>query len=397
MIKVAVIFNRLGPYHHARLTAAGTRCQLAAIEVLAMDSTYAWDAVPGSGSFTRLTLFQDTGGEVKSSEEHYRRIKSVLAELRPDVVFVPGWSDRSALAAIYHCRQNSIPVVIMSDSQEHDEPRTWMKESIKKRIVGLCQAGLVAGSTHADYLARLGMPRTRICTGYDVVDNQYFHTRSQVVRRDCAVLRKMHHLPERFFLASNRFVEKKNLPRLIQAFARYLQHSTSNGWKLVILGDGELRPILEGLQAEYGVTGKVLLPGFKQYPELPVYYGLASAFIHSSTTEQWGLVVNEAMASGLPVLVSNRCGCAPDLVQEGVNGYTFDPYDVDAMTGLMARIASVEVDRVAMGAASQEIISRWTPETFADNLLRSAEAALAAPEGRTGTLDNLLLKGLMNR
>jgi 1,2-diacylglycerol 3-alpha-glucosyltransferase len=56
--------------------------------------------------------------------------------------------------------------------------------------------------------------------------------------------------------------------------------------------------------------------------------GLASAFIQASTTEQWGLVVNEAMASGLPVLVSERCGCAPDLVKNGVNGYTFDPYDI---------------------------------------------------------------------
>ena len=81
------------------------------------------------------------------------------------------------------------------------------------------------------------------------------------------------------------------------------------------------------------------MPGFKQYDELPIYYGLAGAFIHASTTEQWGLVVNEAMAAGLPVIVSERCGCAPDLVENGRNGFTFDPYDVDALTHLMLKMA----------------------------------------------------------
>ena len=66
-----------------------------------------------------------------------------------------------------------------------------------------------------------------------------------------------------------------------------------------------------------GLDNDVIFPGFIQYDELPAYYGLAKAFIHASTVEQWGLVVNEALAAGLPVLVSERCGCAPDLVREG--------------------------------------------------------------------------------
>ena len=100
------------------------------------------------------------------------------------------------------------------------------------------------------------------------------------------------------------------------------------------------------------LAGDVILAGFKQYDELPAYYGLASAFVHASTTEQWGLVVNEAMASGLPVLVSDRCGCAPDLVEDGVNGFTFDPYDVEALAGLMQRVAAMTDERrQAMGAS----------------------------------------------
>lgn len=139
------------------------------------------------------------------------------------------------------------------------------------------------------------------------------------------------------------------------------------------------------------------MPGFKQYSELPAYYGLASVFILPSIKDTWGLVVNEAMAAGLPVLVSNRCGCAPDLVEEGCNGYTFDPYNVDALAGLMRKISADDCDRAAMGQASRDIIARWTPQTFAENLCKAAEAALNAPRPQANLLDKALLWALMRR
>ena len=86
------------------------------------------------------------------------------------------------------------------------------------------------------------------------------------------------------------------------------------------------------------------MPGFKQYHDLPAYYGLAGAFVHTSTVEQWGLVVNEAMAAGLPVLVSRNCGCAADLVQDGVNGFAFDPLDGDRMAALLTKVAGLSAD-----------------------------------------------------
>jgi glycosyltransferase involved in cell wall biosynthesis len=88
---------------------------------------------------------------------------------------------------------------------------------------------------------------------------------------------------------------------------------------------------------QLGLEAHVLFPGPKGYAELPYYYGLAEAFIHASTTEQWGLVVNEAMAAGLPVLVSERCGCAPDLVVPGFNGLLFSPEDVKGAAKVMVK------------------------------------------------------------
>ena len=166
---------------------------------------------------------------------------------------------------------------------------------------------------------------------------------------------------------------------------------------MVLLGDGVLRPQLQAQIDHLGLKHYVHLPGFKQYDELPNYYGLANCFIHASTTEQWGLVVNEAMASGLPVLVSSRCGCAPDLVKEGHNGFTFDPYDINQLAGLMLKISSGQWDLVAMGQASQDIIADWSPQTFADNLSKAVEVALSSPLRKINFLDQTLFWALSRR
>lgn len=135
----------------------------------------------------------------------------------------------------------------------------------------------------------------------------------------------------------------------------------------------------------------VLLPGFKQYSELPAYYAYAGAFIHASTTEQWGLVVNEAMASGLPVLVSDHCGCAIDLVQEGKNGFTFDPYNVEQLAQLMLRISDFKFPVSEFGDASTRIIANWGPARFAQGLGQAVETALAAPLPNSTAISKWLL------
>jgi glycosyltransferase involved in cell wall biosynthesis len=131
---------------------------------------------------------------------------------------------------------------------------------------------------------------------------------------------------------------------------------------------------------------------------LPVFYGLADAFVHVSTTEQWGLVVNEAMASGLPVMVSNRCGCVYDLIREEYNGFAFDPYDVEQLARLMLRVAEMEdEERSRMGDASRRIIADWGPDRFARGLKEAIECAMRVGPIRAGLLNRLLLRVLSLR
>ena len=184
-----------------------------------------------------------------------------------------------------------------------------------------------------------------------------------------------------------------------------------------MLGDGELKAQLLahcqklGLHAiesapwEVSSSSKiqnpkskiVYFPGFRQIGELPRFYAHAGAFVHASTTEQWGLVVNEAMACGLPVIVSNRVGCAQDLVQEGVNGFTFDPYNVEPLAGLMRKVSATDFPLSAFGDASRTIIADWGPERFASGLKQAVDCALKVGPKRASLLQRLILRALLWR
>jgi len=186
-----------------------------------------------------------------------------------------------------------------------------------------------------------------------------------VAKQREAELRKELGLPEHYFVCTARLSPEKNIARLLQAFALYRKNGGK--WDLVLVGSGPQEQTLRAMAVRLA-PGAIHFAGWQQYPDLPRYYGLASAAVLPSLSEPWGLVVNEAMAAGLPVLVSNRCGCVPELCHNGINGYQFDPKDVKWLAYLMCRTSSGEVDLERMGQASQRIIANFTPETWADAL-----------------------------
>lgn len=271
---------------------------------------------------------------------------------------------------------HGVPCVLMSESNQHDHSRNWLKEQLKARFVAQCSAGLAGGTESRRYLVELGMAPESIFDGYDVVDNEHFRAGAEAARRDRLRCRAQLAVPEEYFFACARFEPKKNFHRLIEAFALYASAAGPSAWKLVIAGDGPSRPELEALARSLHVEDGVIFAGLKTYQELPVIYGLAKAFIHASTTEQWGLVVNEAMAAGLAVLVSKRCGCAPDLVKDGVNGFTFDPRDAGEIAEKMLTVHRDASLPERMGRRSAEMIAEWGPERFGRGLMHAAEFAL---------------------
>ena len=398
--RIAVVFHHIGPYHHARLNAAADRLSVTGIEWSAKGYD-AWGAAEAPARYHKISLFPDATRHYPAGAQLRQALCSMLEQATADVVAVNGWNNFGSLAAAKCCVERRIPMVVMSESARQDEARSWWKEMIKRRIVNLYSAALVGGQRHVEYLVELGMPRDRIFTGYDVVDGDYFRQKAEEIRSQTSEVRKKYHLPENYFLASARFIEKKNLPRLIRSYAEYRQQSEIRGqtsavggedapWDLVLLGDGPLREALNTQLSTLNLHDCVHLPGFKQYDELPVYYALANAFVHPSTTEQWGLVVNEAIASGLPVIVSKRCGCAPELVQG--NGFTFDPMNEHELSSLLFKMATLSDDeRKRLGDASYEIAAKFSPERFGEGLERAARVAMELTPKRFGVIDRALL------
>jgi glycosyltransferase involved in cell wall biosynthesis len=394
--RVAVIFHRLGPYHVARLRAAAHSCEVIAIEQSAETAEYRWRKVATPESVARITLSANDWGHRRDAES-IDQITKALNSITPlRAVAIPGWSNLTALAALRWCIEQNMPCIVMTESGASDKSRSRSSEWIKTQILTLCSAALAGGSRHRDYLLELGLDQDRILLGYDAVDNDYFRQKAEEVRGQRSEVRKDYGLPGNYFLASARFLPTKNLVTLLRAYADYVRHSSALGWDLVLLGDGPLRSQLVAECESLRIIGKVHLPGFVQYEELPIYYALAGAFVHASISEPWGLVVNEAMASGLPLIVSRKCGCVPELLEEGRNGFLFSPENADELAALLLRMAAFsDAERELMGRRSSRIVDSWSVERFANGLRDAVTAAECAPRKSNLAMAKFLLSGLI--
>jgi glycosyltransferase involved in cell wall biosynthesis len=387
-MRIAAIFTNFGPYHLARLRALAARWdgELIAYEVAGAERLYPWLVERRGEPFNWVTLFPGRDLEDLSGAECAEGMRHALERDRPGAVLVAGYARPESMAALGWARRRGRAAVLMSESQRLDHPRTWWKEAIKGRRVRRFSAALVGGPRHRDYLVDLGMDPDRIALGYNAVDNAYYAAKAEAARRSPEGRRG---LPERpYFLAVNRFVPEKNLATLIRGFARFRAEATEeHAWDLVLCGGGPGAEAIEEEGRRSGFDPAIHRPGFLQADELSRWYAFASAFVHPSLLEPWGLVVNEAAACGLPLLVSERAGCVETLVPDppGTTGLRIDPRDEPGLARALAWLASQSApEREAMGRRAREVVAAWGPERFADGAVEAIGLARAARRGRRG-------------
>lgn len=379
-MKICVLFFNIGGYHVARLEAARRACEsrhwtLSAIQVAGSTSEHPWGNFQ-LGDYIHTLLDRYEGNDFSLGD--CRPLIEMLDSLNPDVVVIPGWGFDFSRSALAWARRNKRRTILMSESKEDDAPRAWWKEFIKShRYVKRFDAALVGGAKHRDYLQRLGMDESRIFGGYDTVDNHYFvdevdRLRSKTLPADvpkCVRGRK-------YFLTANRFIPRKNLITLVNAFGHLTKQGGMPGeWDLVLLGDGPQKADLQRIVKQRHLENRIHFPGFRSYREICNWYAFADVFIHPASSEQWGLVVNEAMAAGLPILISKACGCFPDLLQEGLNGFSFAPDNFEELAAQMRRLAGDRDLCSRMGVASREHIQEnYSPRHFGEGLVAAADA-----------------------
>lgn len=387
-MKVALVFSQYGPYHHAR--AAALREDLGekhfmAVQIAAQSKTYAW-TVQAQHHQSPITLCdgaEEDAGFLKvffAAWRFWRREKIAAA-------FLPSYFPAGSLALLLSAKLAGVKCIMMNESHAGTERASGIKKRVKRFLVSLFDAALVGGQPQKRHFEVLGVPADKIFTGYDAIDNNYFAMSASVALADREENELRLGLPPRYFLSLGRFVTKKNLPTLIRAYREFCTRSREEV-ALVLVGSGAeesaLRELVTDLdltlhdqasgepaKSRQPVSSAVYFMGFRQLEENPIFYALAEAFILPSVEEEWGLVVNEAMACGLPVVVSKTVGCAEDLVEHGSNGWLFAPGEVSALADHLVNLAENPATRKAMGIASKVRIAQWDCPNFATNASRA--------------------------
>lgn len=365
MSGIAFVLYEGGPLHYARLAALAGLVDLHLVQVVRASAHYDWGRRVVADCFPVHVLFDTPPGEAKEE----RGVIEALRRIDPHTVFVLGYGRRFSRAAFDYALRHGKRAVLMSDSTDRESRFGRLGRSVKAAIVPGFDSAFVAGHPQARHIERMGMPSAHISMGYDVVDNDAI-ARAVVVAR--SGVGDGGPLP---FLCVARLIDEKNLSVLIDAFAAFTEQTPKSKRVLQIAGYGPNRAALQEQIDRLGLSDRVRLLGKVDYAEMPKLYAGALALILPSRSETWGLVVNEAMAAGLPVLVSTACGCTEDLVEHGCNGYVFDHDDEAVIVDALRRLDSTPGLAEAMGCRSLKIIADWNLDRFVAGALTAAATA----------------------
>ncbi|RDU99593.1 glycosyltransferase family 4 protein [Trinickia dinghuensis] len=320
-----------------------------------------------------VTVFKDAVDGRKHWMLVCSRLGAIVRATRPDFVITLGYhTSYSIYLCILRTLLRRFRLVYMSDSKADDGRRHRIKEALKRIFVSRFDGALVAGEKHRRYAKSLGIPMQRSRVGFDVIDVAFFRDAAKRARAHAEYSRYRFALPPRYVLCVSRFVERKNVPLVIEAYARAGLADT--GVSLMLIGAGPLEHAIREKIDALGLDGRVLIFTEIVNADMPVFYALSDFVVLASAFDQWGLCVNEAMASGRPAIVSDTCGCANELVLDGINGYVVRPGDVDQLARSMRRLNDDDALRTRFAANAESTISGWTPQLFAENVLALATA-----------------------
>ncbi|CAN5398423.1 glycosyltransferase family 4 protein [soil metagenome] len=339
----------MGDYHRARWKALSNLHEsgkVYAADLGTADHLYQWNNTPEG--YVNYISFSN---KPVRKWDTFNRIQNFIKTVKSyniKVVCIPGYGRIEYLIFLILSKRLGLHVILFAES--------WYGSNIifnnlKSAFLNIfCDKYLVSGiRAYNHFNKNLNIPNQRIKTCYSVIDNDHF----------CSKDNQYYKMP--VLLCVARFSKEKNLKMLIKAFDK---SELSKSFLLKLIGGGSQQPELEALAVGINVE----LKNWMAYEKLPEVYQTASLFILPSTFEPWGLVVNEAMAAGLPVIVSNQCGCAPDLV-DTENGFLFDAKDETTLVNVFNKISTMSFEQLhAMGEKSLSKIRKYSPRSWADQL-----------------------------
>ncbi len=301
-------------------------------------------------------------------------VGAALSKARPDVIICGGYNYIASWLALLWALRRRLPFFLWTESNSRDlRQNNPVLQRLKRAFIKSCDGFVVPGKASQQYLQSFSVSQKKIFTAPNAVDNDLYKNTAEDVRGNDAKWRLQLNLPQRFFLFVGRMVIEKGIFDLFHAY-HALDPKVRAKVGLVFVGDGPKRVELERLSRTVKV-GFIQFPGFVQRENLARYYALADALVLPTYTDAWGLVVNEAMACGLPIVCSDVAGCVPDLVLEGWNGRVIPPRDIQKLVQALNNLANNPKIIREMGENSRERILHFSPEISANGIAGAAFSA----------------------
>lgn len=384
--RVAIVAPALAPY---RVPLLNRLNQLPNVEVTALLS-YPQERQKGTAnpqewkfpsqvfrslSFTYDTTLGDRAGVVWSP-----RLWTHLAQTPYELVISLGWTMPNTLAAWAQRKLAHKPIVVWEESIPHppNPPKQILLPALNK-YVGAFDGYLAASSWCRDYLVGMGAPRERVIVFPQVTDNDFFAWNATTWRARREELGRTFGITTpRVILFVGQFIVRKGIGTLFDAFE--LVAARNEAVSLVLVGQGALEGEMQERRACSLAPERIFIQNHVPQQELPKYYALADVFCLPSLYDTFGVVIDEAMSCGLPVVTTTRVGAVADLVRDGVNGRVVAPGDAAGLSEALAQILDDDALRERMGICARERMASWSVDTAAEALLQCIE--LCCPPGR---------------
>ena len=310
-------------------------------------------------------------------------IVRVLAKGNYDAVVFFGWNFVSSWLGFFTCMISDTPFFLRGEnpwSQEVRKPlwKRFIKKAILWPLFDAAAGLLYIGKENKEFYSHYGVPDKKLFFVPYMADNARFMAAAKELAPQRAELKKELGLaPDAVVIpAAGKLIHKKRPLDLLEAYIRFLLHPTRYTLNpaLVYMGDGELRGEIERRVLEEKIPN-VIITGFRNQTEMPRVYAAADIFVlPSEAGETWGLVVNEAMCFGLPIVLSNNVGCGPDLLRKEENGLMVATGDVDGLAHALTELAGNPAERKLFGDRSREIVAEYSFETGVRGIKEALEA-----------------------
>jgi len=371
-VRIVIITNMLPPYRVPLFTALGRKngIELTVVLLAESEANREWQVDRTSAGFKCHVLHGRHAFLTRRELAIHLNwgLGRLIRRSKPDVLIVSGYDNLAYWMAILHAKRLRRPLILWFESSLLSAVHTTgLVAAAKRFFVRRADACVPFGTKAKECVLALGADPERVFAGINTVDMDWYCRESRTIREQSSFATARLNYPPVLLLYVGRLTEGKNVGSLLEVLGKLQDPDLG----LLVVGSGPQEDALKDLCRRRGLEN-VYFEGYKQQPQLPRYYSLADVLVLPSVKEVWGLVVNEALASGLHVLCSDRAGAGYDLIEEGWNGRLFNPHDVGQL-GELIRKTKNEIDeiRARRGAISEHACREFSIE-------RSAEAFIEA-------------------